>query len=223
MTSNNIYTSEKALPYVYRLDNPTTGEFYIGYRVANKIPSHLDFPIYKTSAPKVTNIFDLFEWKILAEFYDGDDAYDFEQLSIFEEWDNPLLLNESCYHNKGKFKNTSPHSQKTKDKISGANKGKAAAKDPNTGKSLGRIKLDDIRWKTGEIISVAKGQIQTADANKKRSNKMKGIPQSAESNIKRSIAKMGIPRPPFFSIIDTRKTYDKSNLSKWKPEFRQYY
>ena len=54
MTSTTIYTSEKVLPYVYRLDNPITGEFYIGYRKANKIPSHLDFPSYKTSAPKIT-------------------------------------------------------------------------------------------------------------------------------------------------------------------------
>ena len=44
-----------------------------------------------------------------------------------------------------------------------------------------------------------------------------------ESNMKRTIAKMGIPRPPFFSIIETKKTYDKGNLSRWKPEFKQYY
>ena len=85
------------------------------------------------------------------------------------------------------------------------------------------IQLDDIRWKTGEIISVTKGQIQTTETNKKRSDKQKGIPKSAESNMKRSIAKMGIPRPPFFSIIETKKTYDKGNLSRWKPEFKQYY
>ena len=222
MTSITTYTSEKVSPYVYRLDNPITGEIYIGYRKANKLPSHLDLPEYKTSAPEVRNIFEHFEWTIVAEFFDGDDAYDFEQLSIFEEWNNPLLLNMSCYHGKGRFRNKG-HSPETKVKISASRKGNTGAKDTKTGERLGMIQLDDIRWKTGEIISVTKGQIQTTETNKKRSDKQKGIPKSAESNMKRSIAKMGIPRPPFFSIIETKKTYDKGNLSRWKPEFKQYY
>ena len=35
MTSKDIYTSEKALPYVYRITNKKTKEFYIGYRYKN--------------------------------------------------------------------------------------------------------------------------------------------------------------------------------------------
>ena len=142
MTSNNIYTSEKALPYVYRLDNPITGEFYIGYRKANKLPSHLDFPTYRTSAPKVTATFSLFEWKIMAEFFDGDDAYYQEQLSIFEEWGNPLLLNERCYHGKGKFRNNSPHSQETKNKIAISNTGKKHTEETKE-KHRGKVVVKD--------------------------------------------------------------------------------
>jgi hypothetical protein len=49
----NIYTSEKVLPYVYRLDNTITGEFYIGYRAANKVPSEQDLGLkYFTSTQK---------------------------------------------------------------------------------------------------------------------------------------------------------------------------
>jgi len=90
----------KILPYVYRLDNPITGEFYIGYREANTEPAHIDLPKYRTSAPKVKESFAQFEWYIVAEFFDGDSAYDFEQLCIHENWNNPLLLNQ--YNNFGK-------------------------------------------------------------------------------------------------------------------------
>lgn len=60
-----IYPSTKVLPYVYRLDNPITGEFYIGYREANKIQSDLDLPIYRTSKAKVRNSFNDYKWRIL--------------------------------------------------------------------------------------------------------------------------------------------------------------
>lgn len=100
--SMHIYT--KVLPYVYCLNNPITGEFYIGYREKNTEPSHLDFPKYKTSAPKVKASFDQFTWHIVAEFFEGNDAYDFEQQLIFENWTNPLLLNRSCFHGSKRFK-----------------------------------------------------------------------------------------------------------------------
>ncbi len=46
MSNTNIYN---VLPYVYRVENMVTGEFYIGYRSANKLPAKLDLPKYKTS------------------------------------------------------------------------------------------------------------------------------------------------------------------------------
>jgi hypothetical protein len=101
--SMNIYESTKATPYIYICIHKLTGEFYWGYREANILPSHLDFPIYKTSAPKIHNNFDEYDWYIIAEFYTGDDAYDAEQQMIFEAWGNPLLLNKSCYYGKIRF------------------------------------------------------------------------------------------------------------------------
>ena len=56
----SIYS--KVLPYVYRLDNPITGEFYIGYREANTEPAHIDFPKYKTSKSIVKENFKDFNW-----------------------------------------------------------------------------------------------------------------------------------------------------------------
>ena len=84
-----------------------TGEIYVGYReqnAAKNVLSHIDLFEYRTSSKDVNPIFDQFNWCIVAEFYDGDDAYDFEQQLIFENWQNPLLLNRVCYYGKVRFK-----------------------------------------------------------------------------------------------------------------------
>lgn len=100
-----VYSSSKVKPYVYWCEHKETKEFYIGYHETNKLPSHLDLPKYKTSSKIVKPIFDEFNYWILAEFEIGDDAYDFEQLLIFENWSNSLLLNKSChYGKKARFK-----------------------------------------------------------------------------------------------------------------------
>ena len=100
----NIYTQN--YPYVYRLDNLQTKEFYIGSRVANKVPSKQDLGYeYFTSSKIVTPRFNEFQVTIIAEFFDGDDAYNHEQYLIYCDWGNPLLLNKNCYYQKGKFNN----------------------------------------------------------------------------------------------------------------------
>jgi len=101
----NIY------PYVYRIDHPS-GEFYIGYRAANTVPAEKDFGhIYKTSTKRLSYPFEEYSQTVLAEFYlptGADDAYDFEQLTIFEHWCDPRLVNKHCsYGNKVRFRNTS--------------------------------------------------------------------------------------------------------------------
>ena len=252
MTSTSIYTSEKVLPYVYRLDNPLTGEFYIGYRMANKLPSHIDLPKYKTSAPKVTNTFEVFEWKILAEFYDGDDAYDFEQLCIFEEWNNSLLLNKSCFHNtKGRFRfsnNSSfTHSDEAKLKISLSKLGKPRSDETklklhiaNLGKkqsveSIIKRSLSNTGKKRTEEHKAKLSKPRSDETKLKMSISSKGKPKSEDHKIKLSNAKKGKKRnkfstqhienlsAKFFSIIETKKTYNKSGLSRYFPEFKQFY
>lgn len=104
------YNSTRSCPYVYICTHKTSNEFYIGYREKNvkyNLPSDQDLPKYKTSSKKVRARFDEYSWKILAEFTAGDDAYDFEQQLISENWNNPLLLNGYYRLTNGKkrFKN----------------------------------------------------------------------------------------------------------------------
>lgn len=101
----NIYASTQVRPYVYICVHKETGEFYIGFREKNKLPSHLDLPTYRTSSKKIKPIFDQFNWQVLAEFFDGNAAYDCEQFLIHENWGNDLLLNKACFYNhKRRFK-----------------------------------------------------------------------------------------------------------------------
>lgn len=139
----NIYPSTKVRPYVYFGFSPITEEFYIGYREANTKPSHIDLFEYKTSSKTVRLIFDRMIWTILAEFENGDDAFDFEQNLIAEHWENPLLLNEQYRLPSGniRFRTT----------------GNAPAKNAITRERLGMVSIDDFRWKTGEIVGVNTG------------------------------------------------------------------
>lgn len=102
-----LYSSSKSLPYVYLCVHKVTKRFYIGYRQSHikyNRPSHIDFPIYRTSCDKIKNNFLDYDWYIVAEFFNGDDAYDFEQYLIYSHWKDPLLINESCYYQKKRFK-----------------------------------------------------------------------------------------------------------------------
>lgn len=90
----HIYASTKTVPYVYICTHLQTKEFYIGYREANTLPSHLDLPEYRTSSKVVHPFFENYEWLIVAEFMNGEDAYDFEQKLIQENWGDPLLINK---------------------------------------------------------------------------------------------------------------------------------
>lgn len=209
MTSTSIY-QDLPLSYVYRLDNLTTGEFYIGFRSANKVPAGKDLGIeYFTSSKYVNPRFQEFDYTIIQEFVNPLEAYDLEQFLIYQELKNPLILNISCFYGKEKrFTNSGrPHSKETKAKISAARKGK---KQPN--------------------ISAAKKGIpirpRSKESNVKLSNSTKGVskkPQTEEHKAKLSAVKKGIPQPKFFSIIETKKTYTKPCVSRLYPEFKQYF
>jgi len=248
MTSTNIYTSEKTLSYVYRLDNPITGEIYIGYREANKLPSHLDLPNYKTSSKYVKPRFEEFNRTILAEFFLGTDAYDHEQLTIYENWGNPLLLNKQHYYGKSKWK-SEPCSDETKTKISVANKGKPCSDETRLKLSIagkgrklsdehkanistaqkGKIQKPHSAETKAKISAAGKGRKHSEETKSKMSasgkgkhSPLRGTTQSAETRLKHSIALKGKPKQQFFSFIDSKKTYNKANLSKYFPELRKF-
>lgn len=140
------------MPYVYMCIHKETKKFYIGYRCANtqhNRSSHLDFPKYKSSCKEIKLNFNEYEWIILAEFFDSNAAYDYEQLLIFENWHDPLLMNESCFHLKNRFK-SKPLSNDHKKSIS------IAQSKPKT--SCHKKKLSEANignhWYNNDIISV---------------------------------------------------------------------
>lgn len=93
----NIYTSTQAMPYVYMCIHKESKQYYYGYRELNvslKRTSDIDLPLYKTSSKNIKPKFDQFDWIILAEFFNADHAYEFEQELIREHWGDPQLLNE---------------------------------------------------------------------------------------------------------------------------------
>jgi hypothetical protein len=107
MSSNPIYHSSKAAPYVYLCTHKITEEFYIGYRSNNNVPSSTDLgSVYFTSSSIVKPRFSEFNFKIIAEFLDKGAAYDFEQYLISLHFHNPNCLNRSCYYGKKRFKRT---------------------------------------------------------------------------------------------------------------------
>ncbi len=94
---NNIYTSSRALPYVYMCKEKNSPYFYIGYRYANYDPSTKDLGTkYFTSNAYVKENFDNFEHKVMAEFFDKESAYEFES-DLIAELDSEYLINTHRY------------------------------------------------------------------------------------------------------------------------------
>lgn len=177
----------KVLPYVYRLTHKTTGQFYIGYRAGNKKVSYLDLPTYQSSSKLVKGLgFENFEWMIVAEFFDKDDAYNFEQLTISEEIHNDLCLNKHYVRdNKRHFKRFGPHSEETRSKMKDSHgsmteEHKRKISEGNKGKTKGRLrgpKSDEFKKHIGDIH--------------------RGKTVSDETKEKISKSKSGKPRAPF--------------------------
>lgn len=99
------------MAYVYICTHKITRKFYIGYRCSNLKHSrfsHIDLPKYKTSNRDIKTDFKSYDWMIIAEFYSGNDAYDFEQELINEHWNDPNIMNRSCFYEKTRFKSYTP-------------------------------------------------------------------------------------------------------------------
>lgn len=117
------------LPYVYKLTHKITGQFYFGYRSANKVPSQLDIGFkYFSSSNSIKELgFENFNIEIIAEFFKVEDALEFEQNLIKENFENDLCLNIQYRLVNGEKKFTTTgynHSIETKNKISKKMKGK---------------------------------------------------------------------------------------------------
>ena len=223
MTSIDIYTSEKVLSYVYKLTHKTTKQFYIGYREANKVPSHLDLPKYKTSSKNIFSIFDDFLYIIIAEFFNGSDAYDYEQKLIYDNWNDPLILNENCFYEKKRFR-LSHHTEETKNKISKTRTGMKFTESHkiNIGlSSKGRSGY----WKDKNLspphikslIDNHKGMAgltHTEETKNKISESHKGLTHTEETKNKMSISFSGEGNPNFGKIrtLESKQQSRESNI-----------
>ena len=155
-------------------------QFYIGYREINEVPSDQDLGFfYWTSSKVVEPIFFEFDIQILAEFFDGDSAYDFENRTIEAHIKNPLCLN-GHYTKEGKKRwNTSGmiHSNETKLKMSITHKLRRGYKMSDLAKSK---------------LSIARIGLRMSEESKaKLSESKKGFIHSIESKIKMSLSKSG--------------------------------
>lgn len=178
-------------PYVYKLTDIKTGEFYIGVRYANTVTPELDLGIKYFSSSKVIKQrgFLNFEKEIVQTFNNKNSAIDLESKLIEEAWGNPLLLNR---HNKGvKFKNDTPRPEWLKEKLSILNKG--SKKGPMTDEHKNKISAGN-RGKT-----IASGR----------------KPLSDNTKLKMRQAKLGRPfTRTSVTCIYCGKIMDKGNHSK---------
>ena len=95
-----IYKSTRVLPYVYMCKEKNSPYFYIGYRYRNFVPSSDDLGTYYfTSNRYVSDNFDNFEFYILAEFFNKNDAYKFETMMI-QETSSEYQINRFKYNQK---------------------------------------------------------------------------------------------------------------------------
>ena len=181
-----MYKSTKSKPYVYLCTHKISKQFYIGYRESNtklNRTSDVDFPMYQSSSKFVKNNFKDFEWVILAEFESGKDAYEFEHQLIYENWQNPLLLNKHCCHNGHNFRRTSPpwnkgmispykRTSETKKKIKEKRANQIMGPSSLKGKTLHDIhgsKANEIRKKISKSLKIA---TNAPEIKEKRRNKM---------------------------------------------------
>ncbi len=195
------------LPYVYKLVHKQTGQFYFGLRYKNvklNLKSEEDLGIrYKSSSEEVKKLgFENFYYFVIAEFFDWQDGYDFEQLIISENIKDDLCLNKSFIHcGKIKFQNIE-HSDETKKKIGKGNKGKNKENCPNkarrakemTGQTketsehvakisktvTGRTKEthEYVAIRTKNMITTLTGRTkETHDGPRKTGEKQKGVPK----------------------------------------------
>lgn len=173
------------MPYVYKLTHKETGEFYIGYRAANKVNAAVDIGFkYFSSSRKVKSIgFENFHIEIVAEFFKADVAYEFEQNLIKENFKDPLCLNE--HYTIGKtWKFNSTGLKRSKETIAK----RVAARDGYTHSKETRLNISKSR--TGiKLSEESKASIRSKCSRVGENNPFYGRKHSEEDLIKMSKCK----------------------------------
>lgn len=177
------------LPYVYRVTNRSTLEFYIGVRWANKAPAEEDLGFkYFTSSKVVKPQFDCYDREILAVFYHMEDAFQFEQQLIEQAWNNELCLNRQFKRGSEIRFKCSGHTIESRQKMSQSMKGR-------------------IPWNKGMVGVMSDGLKKSAD-------RRRGIPLTPERRSAISKSLTGIKRSPVSD--STRQLMRQSKLKAYE-------
>lgn len=195
-----------AKPYVYKLTHRDTGEYYIGYREANKKPARLDLGQEYFSSGKITKEnFYQFRPEILQEFDTGDDAYDYEQSLIKNNRKDPLLLNKRYDSGEGlRFIFRGPHTDETKKKISSCGRGRRYTLSDSS-----KQKIQEAARKRPRPSQQTKNKIAQSRIGKTHSDETK-----------KKIAKSAKGRPHRPISQETRNKMAVSQRMKWTDELR---
>lgn len=192
--------STKTMPYVYMLVHRITGQFYIGYREANILPADQDLESYGTSSKYVAALgMTSFNWSIIAEFYDGQDAYDFEQQLIRENQTNPLILNRHFLTAGQRLryirpKGTYTASAETKLKLSLAHKGKHKTTETCQKLSAALKGRTFSKEHKLHISESSKGRRHTAETKRAIGDRFRGISRNFSPEWKANISRAQLLR-----------------------------
>jgi hypothetical protein len=219
--SMTIYTvsSERALPYVYMGVHPVTGEFYVGSRTAKDITySHLDLRKYKTSSQNVKHRFNEFEWSIVAEFFTGNDAYDYEQELIYNTWNNPLSLNETCYYGKQRFRMRGPRTKEHSEKIGKAHKGKIVSQESR--QKAVQTRRENGGWTITEetrakFVEIHTGMKHTEESKQKMRKPKAPFTDEHRAKIKEARALQVIPKQAIVTCPHCGKQGGSGTMPRW--------
>jgi hypothetical protein len=92
--------------------------------------------------------------------------------------------------------------------------------DGLTGSATGRTNTQESKDK---MAASAKGRTASQETKDKMTESRKGKTASQETKDKIGAASKGRALIPFLSLIHNKKTFARCHISKWHPEFKQYY
>ena len=214
-------------PYIYKVTDKVTGEFYIGSQCRGKVIGKNYFTSSKNKIFK--NKFKSnpaqFEIKIIGTFTNPESCVLQENIFIKFYIKNPLCLNKNyvigkehqfcmsgCTGEKNPFYGKQ-HSKETKYKISEANKGRLSARkgchlSDETRKKLSELKKGNTPWNKGKHFS-ADIRKKISESNKGHISFNKGKHLSDETKMKLSISHIGVSPSD-----ETRKKLSESHKGK---------
>ena len=221
MTSKTIYT-----PFTYCITFLPTGQRYYGVRYSIKEVAHPDqlWTTYFTSSKIIKDLIkeygvDSFFTQIRKTFTDGDTANASETkfLTKIDAANSQDWLND--HNGSSKFHTTIESVNKTIET-------KKRNGTMNTQKPDSRQKAVETRKRNGTMDVNTPESRQKAVETRKRNGTMDTNTPESIQKCKDTRLRNGTLHPStiaFLSIIISKKTYAKNTISRFFPEFKQYY